>query len=179
MGENKGQTIFLSVIGIATLLVAIIGATFAYFTTSMQADGSTDGSSLNTAKIGTATFKVTAGAAKTNMLPGATFNDTTVEVNAPDLTGDSSVDYTCTVGLNVTEGTLTNVKWKLADDADYTRAIGTTFTGKLTSGTKTASHVISAKFINLDDVQNTEQAATANITVSCNLTNTDIKYSAE
>ena len=25
MGENKGQTIFLSVIGIATLLVAIIG----------------------------------------------------------------------------------------------------------------------------------------------------------
>ena len=35
MGENKGQTIFLSVIGIATLLVAIIGATFAYFTTSM------------------------------------------------------------------------------------------------------------------------------------------------
>ena len=35
MTENKGQTIFLSVIGIATLLVAIIGATFAYFTTSM------------------------------------------------------------------------------------------------------------------------------------------------
>ncbi len=35
MGENKGQTIFLSVIGIAKLLVAIIGATFAYFTTTM------------------------------------------------------------------------------------------------------------------------------------------------
>lgn len=34
MGENKGQTIFLSVIGIATLLVAIIGATFAYFTST-------------------------------------------------------------------------------------------------------------------------------------------------
>ena len=90
MGENKGQTIFLSVIGIATLLVAIIGATFAYFTTTMKpAEGSGAGASVNTAKIGTATFKVTTGAAKTNILPGATFNDTTVEVNAPDLTGDS------------------------------------------------------------------------------------------
>jgi len=38
MNDNKGQTIFLSVIGIATLLVAIIGATFAYFTTTMSGD---------------------------------------------------------------------------------------------------------------------------------------------
>lgn len=178
MGENKGQTIFLSVIGIATLLVAIIGATFAYFTTTMKpAEGSGAGASVNTAKIGTATFKVTAGAAKTNILPGATFNDTTVEVNAPDLTGDSSIDYVCTVGLNVTEGTLTNVKWKLADDADYTKAIGTTFEGKLTSATKTATHVVNAKFMNLDKEQNTEQGATANITVTCDLKDQNVHYS--
>lgn len=31
MGNNKGQGIFLGVIGVATLLVAIIGATFAFF----------------------------------------------------------------------------------------------------------------------------------------------------
>ena len=54
MTENKGQTIFLSVIGIATLLVAIIGATFAYFTTSM---GGTQGTvKATTAKIGAASF---------------------------------------------------------------------------------------------------------------------------
>ncbi len=40
MGDNRGQTIFLSVIGIATLLVTIIGATFAYFTTQVKGEGS-------------------------------------------------------------------------------------------------------------------------------------------
>ena len=49
MENNKGQTIFLSVIGIATLLVAIIGATFAYFTTTMSGDSGTV--SATTAKV--------------------------------------------------------------------------------------------------------------------------------
>ncbi len=59
MDNNRGQTIFLSVIGIATLLVAIIGATFAYFTT--QVTGSGTGGSLEgtTAKISGTTLTFT------------------------------------------------------------------------------------------------------------------------
>ena len=34
--DDKGQSIFLSIIGIATLLVAIIGATFAWFSINVS-----------------------------------------------------------------------------------------------------------------------------------------------
>ncbi len=57
MGDNRGQTIFLSVIGIATLLVAIIGATFAYFTTQVTKNDINGGSlSGTTANVGGTTF---------------------------------------------------------------------------------------------------------------------------
>lgn len=39
--ENKGQGIFYGVIGVATLVVAIIGATFAYFSASASVNGNT------------------------------------------------------------------------------------------------------------------------------------------
>ena len=75
MTENKGQTIFLSVIGIATLLVAIIGATFAYFTTSM---GGTQGTvKATTAKIGAASFTAQS-VSGTAVLPGWTSEANTV-----------------------------------------------------------------------------------------------------
>lgn len=56
MDNNKGQTIFLSVIGIATLLVAIIGATFAYF--SITVTGNEEASSIivTTATLGQISF---------------------------------------------------------------------------------------------------------------------------
>ena len=47
--ENKnGQGIFYGVIGVATLVVAIIGATFAYFSASVTAGNGTDGISGQT-----------------------------------------------------------------------------------------------------------------------------------
>ena len=36
MENNKGSMIVLTVIGIATLLIAVIGATFAYFTVTVK-----------------------------------------------------------------------------------------------------------------------------------------------
>ena len=40
MDRNNGNTILLTVIGIATLLVALVGATFAYFTASINNENS-------------------------------------------------------------------------------------------------------------------------------------------
>lgn len=56
MGDEKkgGNTILLTVIGIATLLVAIVGATFAYFTATV-----TDGDKGSSVIIRTATLAVT------------------------------------------------------------------------------------------------------------------------
>ena len=36
MKDNKGTTVLLTVIGIATLLVAVVGATFAYFSATVK-----------------------------------------------------------------------------------------------------------------------------------------------
>ena len=58
MKDNKGTTILLTVIGIATLLVAVVGATFAYFTAGVKdSDTSVDTDiTVNSATVGTITF---------------------------------------------------------------------------------------------------------------------------
>ena len=59
MNDNtkKGNTVLLTIIAVATLLVAVVGATFAYFTASVQNDGNPQSVIVNTAKIGTITYK--------------------------------------------------------------------------------------------------------------------------
>ena len=58
MKDNRGTTILLTVIGIATLLVAVVGATFAYFTAGVKStEGSVDTNvTINSATVGTITF---------------------------------------------------------------------------------------------------------------------------
>ncbi len=59
MNNNKSNTLLLTVIGVATLLVAVIGASFAYFTASIS------GSETNTTidvKAGTLTISYNGGA---------------------------------------------------------------------------------------------------------------------
>ena len=104
MNENKGQTIFLSVIGIATLLVAIIGATFAFFTT--QITGNDANVTVKSAKIGAVTFTAqSVDSNNTAILPGWTSGAKTVEVQYG--ASDYPVDYTCR--LNVTENDFTDM----------------------------------------------------------------------
>ncbi len=114
MGENRGQTIFLSVIGIATLLVAIIGATFAYFTTQVDsssvAGGSTSG---QTAKISgtTLTFEKNTGQTISYLqYPGglavfgtkANFKeDDTSDANTYVATFDLEIDYANPTGTDL------------------------------------------------------------------------------
>ncbi len=68
MENRNGQGIFYGVIGVATLVVAIIGATFAYF--SVTANGATqNGVTAQSANVaGTLTITDTLGTA-TNMIP--------------------------------------------------------------------------------------------------------------
>lgn len=70
MNENKGQTIFLSVIGIATLLVAIVGATFAWFSASVTGNDQASSVTVTAAKIASVVFAETNTVTATNALPG-------------------------------------------------------------------------------------------------------------
>ena len=105
MNETKGQTIFLSVIGIATLLVAIIGATFAFFTTQMN--GNSANLSVKAAKIGSVSFTAEGITLSENnaILPGWSSGDKAVTVTYG--ASDYPVTYTCT--LNVTANTFSDM----------------------------------------------------------------------
>ena len=178
MGENKGQTIFLSVIGIATLLVAIIGATFAYFTTSM---GGTQGTvKATTAKLGSSSFTAESVSA-TAVLPGWTSEAKNVTVTLGE--SDVDVDYTCV--LTMTANPLTDLKLAVAGDnavaATKTLATGQTETkiaeGTLKSGeSKTMTYTLT--FAETGTVQDSQQGATIDGVVKCSTAAGTVYYNA-
>lgn len=66
--ENKGQGIFYGVIGVATLIVAIIGATFAFFAASASNDTAINGTTATAAQL-TLTVTHTAPATAAALIP--------------------------------------------------------------------------------------------------------------
>ena len=182
MTENKGQTIFLSVIGIATLLVAIIGATFAYFTTSM---GGTQGTvKATTAKIGAASFTAQS-VSGTAVLPGQTSEAKTVTVELEP--SDYDVKYTCT--LNMTENPLTDLTLTVAGTNAQTTVNGKLKTGAtntvIASGTlaksatkQTATMTYTLSFPETGADQGTQQGKTIAGTVTCATEGETVYYNA-
>lgn len=179
MGENKGQTIFLSVIGIATLLVAIIGATFAYFTTSM---GGTQGTvNATTAKLGSASFTAESVSASA-ILPGWTSEAKTVTVTLGE--SDYDVKYTCT--LSMTANPLTDLKLAVAGDNSVAEATKTLSTGtsdtKIAEGTLTSgdskSMTYTLSFPETGVSQDAQKGATISGVVKCETAAGTVYYNA-
>ena len=126
--NNKRQTIFLSVVGIATLLVAIIGATFAWFSAQVTGNDTASSVIVQTATLG---INYTNGneIKLLNAIPGAnqqkTFTisaDETANTNQSykikwdivefDFADKSDLVYTLTGTGNDAGGTLVNVATK-------------------------------------------------------------------
>ena len=102
MENNRGQSIFLSVVGIATLLVAIVGATFAYFSISVTGNENASSIKVTTAKVGGVTFSGTgAEISVNNAYPGWTATRTfTIQT---DSTSDASASVQYQIILHSTE----------------------------------------------------------------------------
>ena len=196
MNDNKGQTIFLSVIGIATLLVAIIGATFAYFTTTMK--GTEADVTATTGTLGAVTY--TAEALNLpNILPGKTSEEKSVTVSLG--TSDFDVNYVC--NLEVTGNEVTDMFLKVSgeniiaaannqrlplvvyptfgeDGTTELTPAGTAQKIKIAEGTlrsgesKTMKYAIT--FQETGSEQNAQQGKRFNATVSCGLESADGVY---
>ncbi len=117
MGDNRGQTIFLSVIGIATLLVAIIGATFAYFTTQVTKDsvagGSVDG---KTATVGGTTFTFNESGTEYKQLTypgGLAAVGAQAKVVKSEPTDANDYEATYSLEIHYTNPTATALTWDL------------------------------------------------------------------
>ena len=111
---EKKNTILFTVIAVATLLVAVVGATFAYFTAT-----STAGEDNDTASTGTTT---TVGGVNLAMTSATTDNDITypggyvvagVEVTATNSDTINSYDTSFNVVGTITNNTTTELKWYL------------------------------------------------------------------
>lgn len=77
MERENGNTVLLTVIGIATLLVALVGATFAYFTATVS-DESNQSVVITTASVASLTFTGSNSFALTNVVPGTAATDSAV-----------------------------------------------------------------------------------------------------
>ena len=94
--KEKNQKILLSVVSILTIIVAVIGVTFSYFTTKMTGSGTSG--TVTTAKVGNITFN--GGNDLTNasdIEPGDTFDKTfSISVPATDVSNTVNIrmDYT-------------------------------------------------------------------------------------
>ncbi len=117
MGDNRGQTIFLSVIGIATLLVTIIGATFAYFTTQVTPSGTGGNVETSTAKVGNTTVTLTNAGDSYSKLeyPGGIAIIGAKATVAKDADSGDTNDYKATFDLKISykNPTDTDLQWEL------------------------------------------------------------------
>ncbi len=144
--ENNGRGIFYGVIGVATLIVAIIGATFAYFSASATNDSDVTGTTASGASLAIAISKVSATGTEKNMVPMLSTDLQKGVTGVTDKGGsckDANGNTVCEVfkitvtngskdiGINV-KGTMNlastakNMKWQLLTDATTVDASATT-----------------------------------------------------
>lgn len=145
MEENrKGTGVFYAVVGVATLVVAIIGATFAYFSASATNNTDVTGTTASKAALTLTIARVSDSNTVRNMIPmlstdlqkGVTGTNSKSCIDANGNTvcqvykvtiGNSSKDIGVTVDgtMNLTS-TGKNMKWQVLTDATTVNADATT-----------------------------------------------------
>lgn len=202
MEENrKGTGVFYAVVGVATLVVAIIGATFAYFSASQTNDSDVKGSTAAGASLSIVITKLSDEATAKNMIP---MLNTDLQKGVTGTGGKSCIDangntvcqvYQVTVtngsadiGVNV-KGTMNlastakNMKWQVLTDSKTVNASAQTV-NQATVGVITDNQALTASgshdfylVIWLDETnasQDTDDAGkTFNGTVTFNGVNAD------
>ena len=178
MENNKGQTIFLSVIGIATLLVAIVGATFAWFSTTISGDGAS--ANITTASISALQLNGTQ-VSGTNVLPGWESADASFTISGT-VTGSVSVPYTCEINKT---GDVSDLEFRVGADgaadslAGSWTAVGTNtqvVTGNITASNGSDTYKIAIRFKETGENQNTQQGKSASAVVTCKITGGTVYY---
>lgn len=193
---EKKSVVFLTVIAVATLLVAVVGATFAYFSTTVSSNvGTTDGKYNNTAEVTTAKFSsttITFGMTgegnrlvMTDVIPGTSKEATFTVKND----GSTDIDYNIS-WTDVTNNFGETVDGVVGHPEELVYSLsctgGTSYTGtettmpttagviasnlKVTAG-QTATCTITATFKETNDNQNYNQGRSFSGTINVNTEN--------
>lgn len=192
MERGNGNTVLLTVIGVATLLVALVGATFAYFTANVTNNSSQSLSITTAAPVALETSNSTTVIDMANAVPGTTDGPQVFTVTNPS-TGNVKQSYDIslvvdsdTFNTTCTTGKATAAVGTIASGATYTCEAGESYASdrdaafadqleltivQATSNATTAANVSTLKMTDASDgaVGASEKGATAN-TVKYNLT---------
>lgn len=111
---EKKNTILLTVIAVATLLVAVVGATFAYFTaTSTAGDPNDTASTGTTTTVGGVNIAMTSATTDKDIAYPGGYVVAGVEVTATNSDTTNSYDTSYNVVGTITNNTYTQLKWYL------------------------------------------------------------------
>ena len=111
---EKKNVIFLSVIAVATLLTAVIGTTFAYFTANFTVSNNNAVNSVKTKKLASTSVVIGDKINSEEAYPGFKgAQSLTVDGNGAE--GDVSAKVKITVAANIPEAFKTDVTWKLIE----------------------------------------------------------------
>ena len=127
---NKKQKIIVSVVGIAIVLLALLGLTYAYFLTRIQGNTNTKSISVTTADLKLEYSDNKDVITGTNIVPGTTLPTKTFTVTN---SGSSDID-SYSVGLVNVINTFTRL-----DDIKYTVTCSSSVTGKTCNGVSESS----------------------------------------
>lgn len=110
---EKKNTILLTVIAVATLLVAVVGATFAYFTATANPDGNGGTDTVNTTTVGDIDLEMAPVTVSNDLKYPGGFLVVGASVTATD--SDTTNDFDLTYQLNgtISNGTATELTWTL------------------------------------------------------------------
>ena len=155
--KEKNQEILLSVVSILTIIVAVIGVTFSYFTTKMTGSGTSG--TVTTAKVGNITFDGGNDLTNANDIePGDTF-DKTFSISVPA----TDVSNTVYIRMDFTNE-FQDLQWSIKGTGANTSVI----TGTIpTTSTKTTVTLVTNK------ITKNSVAQTFNYTLTITLPNLD------
>lgn len=137
MEENnrKGTGVFYAVVGVATLVVAIIGATFAYFSASATSEKEVTGTTASGANLSLVVTRVSDEATAKNMVPmndtdlqkGVTGEgekscvdkngNTVCQVYKVNITNGSNIAVNVKGTMTLSGGGATNMRWQVLTNA--------------------------------------------------------------
>jgi hypothetical protein len=174
---EKKNTILLTVIAIATLLVAVVGATFAYFTASITTTNDDNATTtITTQTLVSAVMDMGSSVTASNVLPGHE------EIKTVTVTGDGSatsksVDAVITVTQNIPSVLASDVTWTLYEFTGIktfdacTNTVATDTTGNKYYETASCADLSSGKAV-LSSSDVTNNVATYDLVVAYNTKST-------
>lgn len=181
--QNK-KTMILTIVGVATLLMAVVGATFAFFVSTLN--NGTKNIAVSTARVSNVVV-TNEMIGMSDMLPGDETATRTISASA-NITGEIMVPYSCSIYQS--NGSFENLEYYVVTgngmsstyNQQWTKITTTStefLTGTLSSSSSNQTSTIKFRWHETGTSQNSESGLTSTVYVYCSLNSGNLYYNNE